>query len=107
MLRTFYFQALSLLFTAPDDALPPAGGVIVPVPEARERYHDCDFCGCKLTARGEVMSMSDKARAMRDYDETIADLRRQITKHEQELARLRAELTPPTTRARGAVATVG
>lgn len=69
---------------------PPA-----PAP-AGARYTKCDFCGCKLTAGGQVFEMSPEAYAFRDQkdaharaisvkDTEIADLKR-------EKERLQAEL---------------
>jgi hypothetical protein len=63
-------------------------------------YCVCEFCECKLTRSGEVYSMSEKARAYRDANEShrkeitrltqeSEDLQRKLAAKETELAALR------------------
>lgn len=74
----------------------PAGletGNVVPgtTPErvVGEGYLTCDFCECKLTKRGEVYQMSQKAKTLRDADETHE---KTIAKRDEEIARLNGEV---------------
>jgi hypothetical protein len=55
-----------------------------------EGYLTCDFCECKLTQRGEVYQVSDKARVMRDEKETHG---KALAQRDEEIARLRSEIT--------------
>lgn len=51
----------------------------------------CEFCGSKLTRRGEVLEMSDKAKQLRRLQDTIDKLERTIADKDEQLARLTAE----------------
>jgi hypothetical protein len=55
-----------------------------------EGYLQCDFCECRLTKRGEVYQMSDKAKVYRDEKETNA---KTLTVRDEEIARLHSEIS--------------
>jgi hypothetical protein len=40
-----------------------------PAPERPPHYIKCDCCECGLTPNGQVFTVSEKAREMRDYKE--------------------------------------
>ena|SRR5271156_6825646 len=82
-----------------------------PVEPQTERYMKCDFCQCGLTRRGEVYSMSDKARDFRDEKERnskesaksaedISALRSTIAEKDAEIAALKKQLEAPQIKAK-------
>jgi hypothetical protein len=84
------------LRTNPDPPTPPA-------PEPG--YVKCDFCECRLTKRGQVYEVSEKAVVYRDekethrkavikLDEEIAALRSQIAAKDTEIAALKGSPSP-------------
>lgn len=79
--------------TESDPPEPPA-----PVPaRAPGAYTVCEFCECKVTRTGEVYSMSEKARAYRDANEShrkeIARLNEQIENLQREISAKQAEIS--------------
>jgi len=90
---------------ADDDLLPPAP---TPAPPTRPVTRDpvvCGFCESRLTARGEVLRLSDRAKALRDFEDDIEDVKRdladaqaKVAQLERQNAELQAELTPKTAR---------
>ena len=77
------------------DPPPPA-----PSTGADSPYFICDFCKCKITKKGHVLEVSPEARDFRDQkeenrkqvsklDETITELRAQITAKDAEIATLK------------------
>lgn len=78
----------------PDDPialLPATGDAVVPEPRVRESRSNCEFCECQLTARGEVLKLSDKAKRFRDHGDREEALTQKISALETELRTLRAE----------------
>lgn len=87
----------------PDDILPPADlrpGSIPPGPSdpAPRREVTCGFCESRLTHRGEVLKLSDRAKALRDFEDDLEDARRdlvqaqaRVTALETEMAEIRAQ----------------
>lgn len=73
------------LRTNPD---PPS----IPVPEPG--YVKCDFCECRLTKRGQVYEVSEKAVVYRDEKETH---RKATIKLEEEIASLRSQIAAKDT----------
>jgi hypothetical protein len=61
---------------APPAAAPP----VAPVPEVVRtgRGCTCEFCGCKLTGSGEIISMGEPAKKMRKANEEIETLESRI-----------------------------
>lgn len=108
---------LSPLCRAEGDPLPPSvGDAPDPAPVARARQPEranCEFCECQLTARGEVLKFSDRAKKFRTQNETIERLERELTEARADAQRLKDEVaqlkTSPASRpsARGGVAVVG
>jgi hypothetical protein len=69
-------------------------------------YVKCDFCECRLTKRGQVYEVSEKAIVYRDekethrkavikLDEEIAALRTQLAAKDAEIATLKGSSTAP------------
>lgn len=75
-----------------------AGGSPAPRGEGRA----CEFCGCQLTERGEVLRMSEQARQLRTLEERLlkeqtahAETAARLAAAENTIAELRAQLAPP------------
>ena len=51
----------------------------------------CEFCECRLSSTGEVLSRSKKARAMIDLDDDNDKLRKKIADLEATITELRSE----------------
>lgn len=59
------------------------------LPEPSNRKCVCEFCGCQLTPRGEVLRMGEAAKNYRKHDEVVE-------KKDKEIARLTEELATVT-----------
>ena len=81
----------------PDPNLPPVGDPEPrpPTPiDSRRRKLCCEFCDCELTsATGEVLKMSDKAKAYRDLKEKHEKLQAQLADLEAQHTALKSEHT--------------
>ena len=92
----------------PDDILPPAPGTTdpPPVPEPRGAGRlRCGFCDAALTPGGEVLKLSERAKALRDFEDDLADakadlsaanvtidtLTSKVAELEREVSRLKAD----------------
>lgn len=65
------------------DLLPPQNEPPAPDPEPAPRAGSrvsCGFCGSRLAANGDVMSLGAEAKAFRDAEDTITRLNKQIEK---------------------------
>lgn len=72
----------------PDPNSSPAA---VPVPAPRDsRMRKCAFCECVIGPDGEYMRLSDRARTLRDLEETIRTLEKEKSLISAELAQLKA-----------------
>jgi hypothetical protein len=63
----------------PDDPLntdPPTP----PVPPREEKKCICEFCGCQLTPRGEVLRMGEAAKGFRKHEEIVEERDREISR---------------------------
>lgn len=80
----------------PVDPLPDPA----PTPPARPRRTTCTFCECQLDHNGEYLRLSDRARTLRDQEETIRSLEAEKGKIERELAALKAATQPAAPGAR-------
>jgi septal ring factor EnvC (AmiA/AmiB activator) len=62
-----------------DDLLPPAPPApLAPEPDPHPASVRCQFCQSSLTARGEVLSLSKKAKQLRDFEDDLEDVRREL-----------------------------
>lgn len=75
----------------PDELL-PAPEPIAPAPRESDVYRTCDFCGCKLTKRGEVMQLGEKAREFQKHDQAIEDRNARIAALESETRDLKDKI---------------
>ena len=62
-----------------------------PTPAPR-RNLKCEFCGCSLSAHGEVLKLSEQAKSWRDGDGQADKLQKQIAAHETTIADLKTKL---------------
>ena len=60
--------------------------------DARPVNYACGFCECTNTRRGEVLSMSNKARGFRDQQDEIDRLGRELTTARTEISNLTAKV---------------
>jgi len=69
-----------------DDLLPSAP---TPAPPAREPEPSgsvrCQFCESSLTARGEVLRLSPRAKQLRDFEDDLEDARRDLATAQAEI----------------------
>jgi hypothetical protein len=74
----------------PDDPTPdpPAPA---PIP-ASTRLVTCEFCGCRLTPRGEIVARGDVARAHLDLEDALRKAAVTLEAKDRELADARAEI---------------
>lgn len=64
-----------------------------PLPRRNERdILTCEFCECRLSNAGEVLTRSKKARAMIDLDDDNDKLRKKIADLEALIGTLRTEI---------------
>lgn len=63
----------------PDDPL-NTDPTPTPNPTPRETKCICEYCGCQLTPRGEVMRMGEKAREFRKHEEVVEARDREISR---------------------------
>jgi len=64
----------------PDDPLETQNNPApAPAPAREGRGCTCEFCGCTLTPRGEVLRMGDKAKEFRDTEEKLEKLRKDVS----------------------------
>lgn len=63
-----------------------------PPADAGPQERTCEFCGCRLSRAGEVLKMSEKARAMRQLEDRLA-------KEQAEHVATKAELSAAIARA--------
>jgi predicted RNase H-like nuclease (RuvC/YqgF family) len=61
-------------------------------PTPKPRGVVCEFCECKLTAKGEVLQMSATAKEMRKLQDRVEALGEKLTERDGEVARLTSEL---------------
>jgi len=82
-----------------DDPVDPLGlnspapvPAVVPTVTARPHTITCSFCQCVLTSDGDHLSLSERAKRLRDQAQTIEDHEKTIAKHVARIAELeRAE----------------
>lgn len=93
-----------LLPPDPDPQPPPSPAI--PVPLRRTAPITCAFCECSLAPNGDVLKMSDTAKALRDSQDVIDRLNRTIAERDAAIVALNKEasdlraLIPPTAPAR-------
>jgi len=80
-----WFTEPSILPAAPPEPA-PAGS-----PEPRGSL-TCGFCSAALTPRGEVIKLSDRAKALRDFEDDLGDARRDIAERDATIDTLTAKL---------------
>lgn len=73
----------------PPDLLP---GDDPPAPAPRHRATVCEFCDCRLTASGEVLHFSEKAKRWRDGDLESAATAKKVAQLERDLETARSDL---------------
>lgn len=52
----------------------------------------CEFCGCRLTATGDVMGMSQRAKELRDAGDALADAQTETARLTAKLAETEAQI---------------
>lgn len=72
-----------------DDPLSTDPPVVLPEPSNRKCV--CEFCGCQLTPRGEVLRMGEAAKNFRKHEEIVERKDKEIAKLNEELAAVKAE----------------
>lgn len=71
----------------PNDPLPPSAVVDPPAgPTERRKRCTCEYCGCTLTADGEIIKLGDDARKFRDQEDEIKRLNRELATAREKLA---------------------
>jgi len=60
-------------------------------PAPADRKCVCEFCGCQLTPRGEVLKMGDSAKNFRRHEEIVESKDKEIRRLEGELSAAKAE----------------
>jgi len=87
------------------DLIPPAPPT-PPDPPRRTKAIICQFCESDLSQAGDVLKLSERAKALRDFEDDLEDMRREhtnttklldeanqtIQNHVQTIARLEADL---------------
>jgi hypothetical protein len=69
-----------------DDLLPPAPPApLAPEPDPHPASVRCQFCQSSLTARGEVLSLSKKAKQLRDFEDDLEDVKRELVTAQAEI----------------------
>jgi hypothetical protein len=63
---------------ADDDLLPPAPAPAPPPAPDDDRTLRCQFCKSSLTARGEVIRLSEHAKKLRDFEDDLDDAKREL-----------------------------
>jgi len=76
----------------PDDPIPSDSGA----GSERKKPVVCEFCGCRLTATGEVLGMSAAARKMRDAEDRLEDAVADVTRLVAEVSDLKEKLAVAT-----------
>ena len=79
---------------AEDDGLPPPNELPPPaaVPMLRGSRIVCEFCGCELDPRGNVLKRGESARAYLDLEDANKALGVQLDTARTELTQLRGQL---------------
>jgi len=72
--------------------LSPDPPPIPPVPLRTGKGCVCEFCGCRLTADGEIIKMGETAKAFRKHEEEIEALKKTADEQTKEIAALKAKL---------------
>lgn len=85
-----------LLHDDPENRLPPVGDPAPAPSPVRDARPVCEFCECQLTARGEVLKFSDKAKRYREHDTAVEKLHAKIADLETELRETKAKLAALT-----------
>jgi hypothetical protein len=70
---------------------------VPPIIPATGRGCTCEFCGCRLTAGGEVLKLGESAKAFRKQDDLIEELKKSIddlTKERDVLKAAAAAIAP-------------
>ena len=68
----------------PEDPLDTSPAPVTPA--ASERKCVCEFCGCHLTPRGEIIRMGEVAKSVRKHDEVIEKKDKEVSRLSEELA---------------------
>jgi hypothetical protein len=76
----------------PNPIIPPNDPAPSPAPPPRAGRVTCDFCGCQLAANGDVLRMSDEAKAMQKASHALADVRAELAEEQAKLAEANAAL---------------
>lgn len=79
-----------------DDPLNTETPPVTP-PAADRRGCVCEFCGCQLTPRGEIIRMGQMAKDTRKHEEVVEGLNKDIRRLEAELTETKKKLQEATT----------
>lgn len=81
-----------------DEPIEALAGGVTPPADGRA----CEFCGCRLTAKGEVIQLSARARELRNHETQLAGIQAELTaarselsSAQQRIAELEKQLEPP------------
>lgn len=72
--------------TVPDPTIEAVRGEALSPAVTRDKRITCEFCKCKLTHNGDVLTMSDEARNFRDMDDDMDELKRQLDEANRDAA---------------------
>lgn len=61
-------------------------------PVVEHRKVVCEFCGCQVSGRGEVLSMSERAKELRKAEDRADRLQATVTERDGEITTLQAEI---------------
>jgi len=74
----FPLSLLAPLFQ--NDIIPPNDPAPTPpAPPTRTNRVTCDFCGCQLAANGDVLRMSDEAKAMQKASHNLSEVKAELS----------------------------
>lgn len=95
---------------AEDDLLPPSPEHKPPTPTPPGTKIRCGFCESALTGAGEVIRLSDRAKALRDFEDDLQDAKRdldaaaaQVAAHAQTIRDLEGKIAALTAPKKGSI----
>jgi flagellin-like hook-associated protein FlgL len=74
-----------------EELIPPNDPAPTPTPTRTNRI-TCDFCGCQLAANGDVLRMSDEAKALQKASHKLDELRAELASVQAQLAEANAAI---------------
>jgi hypothetical protein len=84
---------LDRMFNDPDSILPPTPDVPPPAPRpTNPRDIVCQFCESRLATNGQVLRMSERAEALRDFEDDAKEAARDLAQARTEIDALTTKL---------------